>query len=482
MSKKKIDNPKVFISYAWGDKEYQEKVLAFASQLVSDGIDVVFDKWDLAEGNDTYAFMEKCANDESITNVLMLLDPVYAQKANEHTGGVGTETQIISPKVYQEVTQDKFIPIVFARNDKNEVCKPTYLQGRLHFDLSITEGYDETYQRLVKTLYGVEVYEKPELGKKPEWVEKKTVVAVRIMNEYESIHRTQNERERKGLFKVYLESIRNEITQVISQSEPMNLETDGVIAEYESFSTIRDRYLGLLKYTLYVNEPEKEIASFLEKTYQIINGNTTYRGSLGKTFLHELFLYTIAYFYKNEEYKATGYILGKSYFDSKTFYRDDGVKSYEIFYSGTEELFDRAMKSRDNKNYLSGEAAYWIEHLDSGFCTKEIFVLADLICYNYSIYSKDYRGWKWFPLTYIYDNHYSSCIRELSQKLISCEFVLEVLPLFGWTSIDDFKGKILAVEEERKKGMFKKYRFNESFEDAAIIGDYIKPDKIGTHR
>ena len=45
--KKKIENPKIFISYAWGDEEYQNQVLAFASQLVGDGIEVVFDKWDL---------------------------------------------------------------------------------------------------------------------------------------------------------------------------------------------------------------------------------------------------------------------------------------------------------------------------------------------------------------------------------------------------------------------------------------------------
>ena len=139
MSKKKIEKPKVFISYAWGTEQYQEKVLAFATQLIGDGIDVVLDKWDLNEGNDTYAFMEKCANDPSITNVLMLLDPVYANKADAHTGGVGTETQIISAKVYQEVTQDKFIPIVFDRDESGRVCKPTYLQGRLHFDLSVDD-------------------------------------------------------------------------------------------------------------------------------------------------------------------------------------------------------------------------------------------------------------------------------------------------------------------------------------------------------
>lgn len=39
--------------------------------------------------------MEKCATDTSLTNVLMLLDPIYAEKADAHGGGVGTETQII---------------------------------------------------------------------------------------------------------------------------------------------------------------------------------------------------------------------------------------------------------------------------------------------------------------------------------------------------------------------------------------------------
>ena len=134
--KAKIEQPKVFISYAWGSDEYQEKVLSFVYSLIGDGIDVTFDKFDLNEGNDTNAFMEKCVNDPNVTNVLMLLDPVYAKKANDRTGGVGTETQIISAKLYKEVEQTKFIPIVFERDVEGNVCKPTYLESRLHFDLS----------------------------------------------------------------------------------------------------------------------------------------------------------------------------------------------------------------------------------------------------------------------------------------------------------------------------------------------------------
>ena len=66
MEKIRIENPKVFISYAWGSDEYQNKVLAFASSLIGVGIDVVMDKWSMSEGDDTNAFMEKCVSDPTI--------------------------------------------------------------------------------------------------------------------------------------------------------------------------------------------------------------------------------------------------------------------------------------------------------------------------------------------------------------------------------------------------------------------------------
>ncbi len=93
--KNRIEHPKIFISYAWGSQEHDEKVIALATNLKGDGIDVIFDKWQLKEGNDTFKFMEKSVLDESITNVLILINPIYAKKANERAGGVGTETQII---------------------------------------------------------------------------------------------------------------------------------------------------------------------------------------------------------------------------------------------------------------------------------------------------------------------------------------------------------------------------------------------------
>ena len=62
--------PKVFISYSWSSDAL---VLDLAQRLVSHGVDVVLDKWELKEGNDKYKFMERCVNDADITKVLELV-------------------------------------------------------------------------------------------------------------------------------------------------------------------------------------------------------------------------------------------------------------------------------------------------------------------------------------------------------------------------------------------------------------------------
>ena len=51
--------PKVFISYSWSSQEHQILVKSWAEQLIADGVEVILDIYDLKEGNDKYAFMER---------------------------------------------------------------------------------------------------------------------------------------------------------------------------------------------------------------------------------------------------------------------------------------------------------------------------------------------------------------------------------------------------------------------------------------
>lgn len=479
--KKRIENPKVFISYAWGSDEYQSKVLSFVSQLRSDGIDTVFDKWDLTEGNDTYAFMEQCANDPCVTNVLMLLDPIYAQKADDHSGGVGTETQIISAKVYQEVTQDKFIPVVMERDEDGNICKPTYLQGRLHFDLSVADNYDKEYRRLVIKLYGEEVYAKPELGQKPSWVGKTIVAPPKSIVVYDSLKGSQTAKAKKELFIKYLSSISERILDFVKQHS--NLDNWEYLELYASTESIKTDFLLLLEQSSYVDDSHRAVASFLEDTYNAFSGNYSVGEEITKVLIHELFLYIIAHYLKIKDYFSVGYILGKTYFNQRQYGYDSNADAFHMFYSGSAHSnLDNAVCACDGQKYYSGTAKYWTSNVNTDFCSKEQFVQADLICFNYSVYGKDYIGDRaWFPVTYIYENQYNSSIAKIAEKMISREFLQEIILLFGYDNADDFIEKIRSKEESLNAD-YRNYRYSGAFESAPLLGYYIKTEQIAKLR
>ncbi len=91
----KTISPKAFISYAWSDQRHQDQVRNWAERLLSDGVDIILDQFDLKEGHDKHAFMGRMVNDPSVTHVLVLSDSSYAAKADDRRAGVGTESQII---------------------------------------------------------------------------------------------------------------------------------------------------------------------------------------------------------------------------------------------------------------------------------------------------------------------------------------------------------------------------------------------------
>lgn len=482
---RKIDNPKVFISYAWGTDEYQAKVLAFATSLMQDGVDVVFDKWSLKEGNDTYAYMESCVTDESVTNVIILLDPTYSKKADDRKGGVGTETQIISPEIYGKVTQEKFIPVVFERDDNGEIKKPVFLNGTLHFDLSLTDKYDEEYTRLVKRLYGVEVFQKPEIGKKPIWVDNPmTSLSIKAVNSYDILKQNIPEQAKCDLYKQYLEEIFDAIFRYKNDANLDNADKK-LIEIYNELLDFRNNYLVLLRYSSYVNNSVQLIARELENGRNKLDNHTCILSDIKKILLHEIFLYTIAHFLKNDNYKNVGYILGKTYFSSSIYSTSvaNNVNSYSIFYCGSDcSEFDNAVNGQDNKNYYSGTANYWVNNINISFCSKEDFVLADLICFNYSVFGKTYLSdWKWFPLSYVYGGGYNYCstLFEWSKHLYSLEFLNKAIDIFNFKDIDEFKQKYATIETEVKKGSYRDYRHQSCFNPAPLISQFVSSDKLG---
>ena len=286
----RIEHPKVFISYARGTEEYNKKVLSFANSLIQVGIDVVLDLFSLTLGNDLNSFMEKSILDKSISNVLMLIDENYTYKANARDGGVGKETQIISEKVYKDVESSKFVPIIFGRDSTGNIVTPAYLESRYFCDLTDSESYAENYMLLVRFLYGVNSFKKPDLGSRPAWVDVPLTPSFSSFLKLDSL--INNEKSNNcGSVKEFLNDLSKTIISVFSTTSESESEGE-YIRLYERFFPIRSEYILFLKKSISIKEIEKEIGLFFEITVNKIKYITPHY-DLILIFVHELFLYTV---------------------------------------------------------------------------------------------------------------------------------------------------------------------------------------------
>ena len=164
-----LDKPKVFISYSHTSEDHKLKVSALARRLLSDGIDVVLDQWELYPGHDKYDFMERISKDQTINKILIICDSGYQQKADNNEGGVGIEGQIIRPDVYHNSHEEKYIPILFEKSSKGLPCLPVFLRGRIYIDLTIKD-FSIEYEKLVREIFENRRHRKPDIGKPPIYV------------------------------------------------------------------------------------------------------------------------------------------------------------------------------------------------------------------------------------------------------------------------------------------------------------------------
>ncbi|MFF0830185.1 SEFIR domain-containing protein [Brevibacillus sp. NPDC003359] len=160
--------PKVFISYCWSSEKHIKWVLSLAEKLVAEsGVDVILDQWHGEIGHDRFHFMEESIREAD--RVLVICDKTYCYKANDRTGGVGTETRIITPEVYRSNKQDKFIPVALELNEHNEYLLPDFMNSRFALGMIKEEEFEPNYKQLERLIWQVPLLKPPVRGKKPDF-------------------------------------------------------------------------------------------------------------------------------------------------------------------------------------------------------------------------------------------------------------------------------------------------------------------------
>jgi len=320
---------KVFISYSWTSLEHETRVLDLATSLVEAGVDVLLDKWDLREGADINCYMEKMVSDKTIDKVIIICDKGYTDKANGRIGGVGTETLIVTPELYNQSdpasSQQRYIPIVMGKDDKGKAFLPVYLSGRFYIDMSSPDRWATAFEQLIRAIYDKPVHVKPQLGIPPAYVHSETAISLGTTTQQRMLLSAikENKPTTIGLCQDYLEAIVTNFERFrIVPVKGIELD-DQVLTSIGEFEAPRNEIVDVLITMIRFLEPlacGKLIHSFFEKLFKYTQwpeGQQSWNEATADNYrfiINELFLYSIAITLKNERFDLIPILLNDFYY------------------------------------------------------------------------------------------------------------------------------------------------------------------------
>ncbi len=468
--------PKIFISYSW---TRSDEVVELAERLMTDGVLVVLDKWDLKEGQDKYHFMEQCVSDIGITKVLLYCDKTYCDKANKRTGGVGDETMIISSEVYGKVSQEKFVPVVGERDEDGEAYLPSFVKSRIYVDLSDDDNYEDEYEKLLRNIHSKPLFRKPKLGSMPEWLNEEVMTLAPIRAGLKQLKSNVTSNTRLSIF---TKKITNDFIDALVEVNTIKKEERGesILAKIDESKLLRDLYVEYIELLIQkeVNYTDM-ITSFFEDVYnatQVADEGQSYTNEsfeFFSYFIWEAFVTTISILIHYEKFGEIFDILNHSYFLKTGHYKDADLapKNYPVFreYLRTIETVCKPVCDEPRLYTLTGRI--FIRREMKPLITTETLSKTDIILYQLSeFYDLKCDGTNiWFPTSYIYFKEG----RSMWVRLKSRKYCEKILPLFGVSTVDEMKERIIENDSQR-------IGYNGSFDTAPQIKGVISPEDIAS--
>ena len=406
--------PKLFISYSWTSLDHEAWVIRLATELRDSGIDVILDKWDLKEGQDSYVFMEQMVADLEIKKVLLVCDKEYVTKANNRSGGVGTETQIITPEIYRKQDQNKFVAVVTERDESGNPYIPAFYGSRIFIDLSDPGTYSENFDKLLRWVFDQPLHRKPPIGRKPTFLlEEGSVAALATSSLFRRAEDAiRNGRDNATLLVVeYFEQLAVEFEKLRIVRNTEDEFDDLVIRSIESFIPYRNEVIKiflLLARNRNTDETIRVVHRFLEKLILYMGRTkniTEWRDDDFDNFkfiIHELYLYAVACFIQHEKFDSAAVLMTDGYYlsDSPVDY-DQAMTTFCVF-----RPYLRSLKYRNDRLELRRYSLHadllMQRSRESGIESRDL-MQADLILFLRSLKDNPAAQFGlWYPETLIY--------------------------------------------------------------------------------
>lgn len=456
--------PKVFISYSWSSPNHQSWVIELAESLVDSGIDVVLDKWDLKIGNDSIYFMESMVTDKSIDKVIIISDRVYAEKADGRLGGVGTETQIISKRVYDEVDQERFIAVIAEKDETGNAYIPTFYHSRLYVDFSQPETYSDKFEELLRCIYGQPQHVKPPLGKKPDFLtqEAATNLGTSALSKRAMSALRDGRSYADAAFEEYLSAFSDNLERIRISVNVDELYDDHVVNSIRSFVNQRNEYIQVVTNAIRYGGPERVSANlhrFLESLLKYQEPLADARSWNELEFdnylyiIHELFLYTAALTATLEKTEILVKLLEKPYYISST-RATPYLSSYACFYRNPNSLENRNRRLNLNRKSVSADLTKEL-NTSSGVSFSALMQTDFLIFLRTQIEKSGF----WWPKTLVHLGYFPRGFERFI-RAESRENFEKLKSILGVESKDQLASAVLALDENNSRYWGFDYGFN----------------------
>lgn len=470
--------PKVFISYAWTSDEYTLKVYDFVKRLRNDGIETLFDQFDLKPGNSLHNYMEKCVSDSTVTNVLILLNPEYKKKADERKGGAGIETQIISEEVYNNLDNTKFVPLIFDLNGKQVVdVLPIYLKSRYFVDLSNLSTYEDQYKSLIRHLYGKPAMVKNDIGEKPSWVDDPKSVTYNV-DKLNWISNSMASGNEKVTYRKSISILMKDTEKQMRLFDYNEIDINNFEDAYSSLSPLKNLVVGCISELVELDK----LPEFIEEYFEYYNEvNSQYKNVarwkylIFKILAHEIIISIVAIMYKTRKFSQIYNLITYAFIARDEW--EGTVNFHTFFYSQKEReiynLDERLghLKYGNSERYkYTGIGDYWSRNLAFDFLSLQDFVNADILLSNLNgILLHD----RWFAISYVYANSGVLWINDIANAMLKKSTFKRFKTLFG--NLDEAT-LIELLNTDAKYGYH--FGYPNCFNRIPMISDILESKKV----
>lgn len=449
--------PKAFLSYAWTSPEHIDWVIKLATDLRTQGVDVILDKWKLREGHDANAFMEQMMSDKSVTRVIMVCDELYCRKANDRQGGVGTEAQIISPTLYEKKEQDKFVAVVKEKGADGRALVPIFYGARVYIDLSDPDRYSEGVEQLLRWIFDKPQFVEPPLGNRPDFLDQPSEQRA---GDSQTLRRAMDALKRgsqnaAALADDYFNSVLNDLESIrIPFTEDLIEFENQLLSSIDAFLPTRNEIVELFSAICVYTDNEDAsdiVVNFLEKfaRFQFRPDHVTrYRNSDWdnyKFLANELFLYLVAVLIKRGKFDFLNRIFSATFFIPGSHSSQGAIGTFCIFSGFVDSLQYR--NDRLKLRRVSLKADMFKERCNGSVVDFQEIMQADLVSYlRYKIdelNGVDMRS-RWFPQTLIYAGSFSGAF-ELFVRATSKSYFEKIKLIFAVKTAPEFIEKLKLI-------------------------------------